>query len=500
MRLSRRAALFIFIAPLLLAVALRVPMLTAALPYISYIDEGHVLHRVMQMLAVGTWDPGWYRYPSFSMGLIAIVGKLFDLLSGGSLIAAIPQNHSDYYDLIAPPSLILIARLIVLVHSLGIITISTLLIKRLIISDSVLPILCTAVLVAVIPALHTRSAIVIVDTLAAFYVLLVMYLCCLLRTTDKITLVCILAGAACGLAAAAKYQSGSVCIVVVAVLVLTPQLAALQRLKLLIFAGCAAVVTALLAMPSLLFRFEAVIADLQAQWHIYGSKTGYSGSYLGYALSYREFGAGFLLLATAGGVALFFRKGQRAYIIGWLLFCIPFLILPLRFNYQPFRNILPLVAPACILIGVSMDVALRFSRRFGLVMCAVLLCSAIFLLNKDIKTTHLRVQKIDSRAQALDWLAKAATAPVYISAELVFLPDELSKIERSVAMVIPGDRLRELFLSDQAGLFVMEKDVVHTDPFRDKKPLKMFGRRSLPDYPGYWRTNDLGIVVYRNTG
>jgi hypothetical protein len=58
---------------LALAVSLRLPLVFSGLPYISYIDGGGVLHRVMRFVRSNGWDPGWYQYPSLSMYLTAAV-------------------------------------------------------------------------------------------------------------------------------------------------------------------------------------------------------------------------------------------------------------------------------------------------------------------------------------------------------------------------------------------------------------------------------------------
>jgi hypothetical protein len=64
---------FVFAA----ATAVRVAGIGAGLPYLAYIDEGHVLHRVVHMLTAGTWEPGWYRLPSLLMEASALAAKAY---------------------------------------------------------------------------------------------------------------------------------------------------------------------------------------------------------------------------------------------------------------------------------------------------------------------------------------------------------------------------------------------------------------------------------------
>ena len=58
-------------AILIAATAVRLPTLTAGLPYMTYVDEGHVLHHVVHLLSAGTWEPSTYSYPSLPFYLVA---------------------------------------------------------------------------------------------------------------------------------------------------------------------------------------------------------------------------------------------------------------------------------------------------------------------------------------------------------------------------------------------------------------------------------------------
>ena len=77
------------------------------------------------MLSEGSIDPGWYRYPSFLINLIALFSALFGYAS------SIPVGHEEFYDIIGPPGLILLGRSIVLLHSLGVVLFAGLLASRL---------------------------------------------------------------------------------------------------------------------------------------------------------------------------------------------------------------------------------------------------------------------------------------------------------------------------------------------------------------------------------
>src|SRR5262245_60496608 len=96
-------------AILAVAAALRALPLASAFPYLRYVDEGHTLRQVMHMLATGTWDPGWYRYPSLLANTTALLAGPF---------AGVPRLP-NYYDLVEPAELIVIARLVVLAAAIA---------------------------------------------------------------------------------------------------------------------------------------------------------------------------------------------------------------------------------------------------------------------------------------------------------------------------------------------------------------------------------------------
>src|SRR4051812_11770230 len=53
------------------ALYLRVAPIGAGLPYLGYVDEGHVLHHVIKILETGNLDTGFYNYPSLPSFMIA---------------------------------------------------------------------------------------------------------------------------------------------------------------------------------------------------------------------------------------------------------------------------------------------------------------------------------------------------------------------------------------------------------------------------------------------
>ena len=181
-------------ALVIVGAVLRALPMTAALPYLAYVDEGHVLHSVERMLATGTWDPAWYRYPPLLMNAIALVHRA---TNGGS--GAAVAGGSPYYDVVQPTSLIVEGRLLVFATAAGTVAMVAWLGARLVGRRVAI---VAALLAAVLPALVSRSAIVIVDTPSAFLVTVTLVACTFLADGGGHG-VALITGLAAGLAAAA---------------------------------------------------------------------------------------------------------------------------------------------------------------------------------------------------------------------------------------------------------------------------------------------------------
>src|SRR3954453_12373646 len=131
----RRGSLLPWLAVLAIAAGVRLPALTAGLPYMSYIDEGHVLHHAAYLLAHHTWEPDTYSYPSLPFYLIAGAvladSPVYALVHGRPLLADLTPSPPEYYDIVGPSALIVLGRLVVLAFSLGIVAVTGLLVRRL---------------------------------------------------------------------------------------------------------------------------------------------------------------------------------------------------------------------------------------------------------------------------------------------------------------------------------------------------------------------------------
>ena len=174
--MSRRLSLALWAGVLILALGLRLPPLRADLPYLSYVDEGWVLHPVIHLIGARTWDPGFYTYPSLPLyaiaGAAALYSPVYAAVHGRPLAADLAPDPWRHYDLVAPVELVVAGRLLCLAVSLGIVVLTGLLARRLAGEGAGL---FAALLAALVPALVIRSAIVTVDPWAAFFSLAAIY-------------------------------------------------------------------------------------------------------------------------------------------------------------------------------------------------------------------------------------------------------------------------------------------------------------------------------------
>jgi hypothetical protein len=426
----------------LLAAAVRAPALVAAWPYSHYVDEGHVMLVVMRLVRDGGWDPGWYTYPSLPLYAIALPARLLAPLYGGlrgeTLAGAVPPLL--VYELLEPPELLLLGRLLTLIASLAIVVLAGLLARRL---AGDLAGGLAALAAALVPALVVRGGIVIVDTWAALFVLACLLLTDRLATSPRPTAAAAaLAGAMGGLALAAKYPAGMVGIAFGVAVLLAP-FALRRKLLLLAAGGAGAVLAAVAAMPALVLR----PAGLRAAWQDLDAWYGQPEASMRFwpqavrhaewdqPLAAPELGWPFLVLAAAGlAVALADRRLARR-VAGWAVYGAVFVSFAARFSFQPFRNLLPLVAPAAALAALAL--AWLVSRLPGprrAWSAAAALALVFFLGRPALQYAQGRWQARDSRTEALAWLAPrlAPGDRVLVSEELAILPSELRRLPARV--------------------------------------------------------------------
>jgi DNA-binding transcriptional ArsR family regulator len=496
-------------ALLALAAAVRLPTLTAGLPYMTYVDEGHVVHRSLHLLAKRTWEPDTYSYGSLPFYLVAgsalAWSPFYAARHGHPLADDLSPDPPRHYGVVAPVDLLVAARLVTLAFSLGVVALTGLLARRL---GGLAPGLLAAWLAALVPALVARSAIVNINPLVAFFALAALLFAEGARDgrhSRHSRRDAALAGAMTGLAAATKYPAALVCLPV-ALAILLAEAPWRERLRRLLLAGVTAAAALLAAMPALVLRPGKVLAAVREMSEVYGTQE--IGSYWDQAvhraewdlpLRHPEVGIAFLTLAAAGlAVALRDRRWSPP-AWGWMVFAAATGLLVAPYKFRAFRNLLALVPLAAVLIALLYAAARRrlaspLALR-SLDLAAALLPVILFAPALD---PYVRYQLglEDTRERALHWLA--AQAPpggrILFSEELAFLPQRIASLPNETA-VRPWGRAWGRIL-DRRFQYLVLGDIRRTDGqprigqperawiLQNYRLEKTFG--SVPTYPvGY---------------
>jgi hypothetical protein len=452
------AALWVVI--LLVTAGVRLPAALAGRPYISYVDEGNYLHRVIHLLASRGWDTEYYLYPTVPMYSVAgaawLYSPIYRAIHGHPLAQDLSPDPPSAYDVLEPPEVLYLGRAFALVLSLGIVVLTGALASRLAGPRAGV---FAAWLAALTPALVIRGGVANVDIFATFFVLAALLAAERLRESEHPGRMAVLAGALIGLAATSKYTAALVCLpVALAVLLSAP--AWVQRLRLLALAAGASALAAVIAMPALVLRTGTVLRDLHTQDFLYS--TMQRGSYWHQAfvraewdqpIEAPELGFAYTALAALGLLVALAERRQARAVAGWLLLAGAFGIVLAPYPFRPFRNLLPVV-PLLAVLTAFLYARLRraatrahrrtFAAGLAVDLAAALLPLVLFgsaLYAYDAE--RLRVQ--DSRTLAVRWLA-AHTRPgdaVLVASELMFLPIQLDTLQ-ATKVVTPWASWRQL--------------------------------------------------------
>jgi len=511
-------------AVLAAALAIRAPLVLPSLPYLGYVDEGHVLHPVLTLLRTGGWDPQWYLHPSLTIYLVTLlvqgIRPVYFLVHGHSLLQDLPTS-AEFYDFISPPEVILAGRCVVLAASLGIVALGMALARRI---SGPRAALGAGVLLAFCPALVQRGAIVIVDTVTALCVLATLLSAVRLRSViaergasaETACREAFVAGLFAGASAAAKYPAGLVFLVVFLAL-LGPRHERRSRGRLLLFATAGLFLGAFIATPAFVLRPREVVTALLEQSRLYATPTLFSpgGGGAGLfreALDPEELGAAVCALGAAGYVALLWKRTTRPVALAWLAFGTA-LVLPLVVHsYQPFRYVLPLVPPLLIAAAAFLfpEPPGPSAARTAIGGLGLLLVLVSFV--PGWKWTYRERGVRDSRTVFIDWLVTKARPKhrVLFVRELAFLPKELDRVPATVVVAPPvvaralteGGSFDALVYGkfDFAGALTPRDgrmtDLVGFESWLETLRIETrFGSAPTPIYASWWRSNQELILV-----
>jgi hypothetical protein len=424
-------------AALALGGALRWPGIATGYPYLTYVDEGHFLHSVRETLATGRWEPDANAYPELPIQILAKTAIVLSPLAGKLAIAppvAEARSGMTFYDRLEPPELILLGRSVSWLLSLGIILLTGLLGRRLAGGSAGV---VAAWAAALAPALVMRGAIAMVDTYATFFALAALVVVPLEGGRRFLTRA-LAAGACGGLAVISKYPAAAVLPAIAITLVLLPATGWRRKLQAVALAAGGALLAVGGLMPSTWRQTAAVLHRITWHTSIYSVKV--TQSLLNQVFVRQEFDLpqigtpelGFVLVAAAvaGMAVLLARRETRPFAIGLLVFVTLLVALTVRYSFQVFRNVLPMVPVVCAAAGVAVAGLGASLGRLRITTASALAGLLALFLPAALASARERTGLVDSRRLAVEWLLanRRPETPVLIAAEAAIPAGEIARL------------------------------------------------------------------------
>ncbi len=498
---------------LVLALGLRLPALFAALPFTGYVDEGWLLRPVMRLIGERTWDPGWYAYPSLPLysiaGAVVLYSPVYAAVHGHPLREDLAEDASWRYNLVEPVEVLVAGRALTLAVSLGIVVLTGLLARRLAGEAAGL---FAALLAALVPALVIRSAIASVDAWATFFVLAAIYCAEGARRNGRAR-DALLVGAMIGCALTSKYPA------VLAAVAVVPTLLRVEggwrrKVRTVALAAAAGLLAAAVTMPALVLRSRAVLEEVVTVAGLYARSP--IGDYWDQAvrraewdqpLDAPELGLPLLAAALLGGLAAASDRRFAGTALAWALYAGALGLLLNGYTSRPFRNLLPLVPLACVLAALLLVRIRERLRRPLWIDAAAAGCALALLLPSGVTFARDRAGQLDSRAEAIRWVAAHAGPgeAVLVSAELDVPRGELARLPGEVA-VLYRNQARAHLLREGSARFVITwsfADPPHLPRLlgqgRTRAPYELAARFGGETGRGQWEGNRRTVFVYRRT-
>jgi hypothetical protein len=481
-------------AAMVLGLTIRLLSVTAARPYIAYVDEGHFLHPVLRMIRDRAWDPGQYVYPQFPHVAVASMGRLVDALASlvgiPSLRDRIPRKV-EIYDELEPFAFLVTARALTVAAGLGIVALTGILARRL---AGPVAGAAAALLAAFAPALVLRGSIATVDSYAALAVIAALSVADSSRTSETPALTAFAAGALAGVAFASKYPAVLVFLAVAVTILLLPS-TGWDKLRRVSAAMAGLVAGASAAMPALWSHAAEIRAALLNHW------AGYRGRVADPSLWRQtlfraesnlrydgpELGVLFCLLALAGlGIGMG-RRELRPTFVGGCAFAAAMLLLFANTESRPFRNLLPLVPAACVAAGIGYaGIRSRTRRTLAVDAAGIVLLVILFVVPMTSYALWRRGVK-DPRRLAVDWLAANARPEdtVVIVRDLAILDGEVARVPGRIARSSWGDAPARI--RTEAPRLVVAGVRIRSDHSLD-------AAATWPELAGYRRVLDVGAT------
>ena len=487
------------------ALMIRVPDIRVGLPYFSYVDEGHVMHSVGNILKHQTVDPGWYGYPPATMLVIAGMQTIADVLSNSTPDAhdVLSQEKQDYYDIFLSTRTLLTARFFILICSIVLLLLYPLIGKAIAATNTGIAMM---VIAAFLPPIVTRSTIVLVDTPAVLFAMTAITATFYYRKKQSVA-IAFFVGIMIATAAFTKYTYGILAPAVGIYILLNAQLHRIRYILAYILGGG---ITSLVFLWCINWNVHGVLDALKFQSEFYktisNSVWNEAWFHSTWYYPYGELPIIYGLLVCAGIVYMLCCRRYRMLIITLLSYVFLF-ILPLTlYPYKPFRNYLFPVAlspiPVTILLADVFQ-KLKLSQRIFITTVALLTISLFFpfIVGYLSKRQLVRDSRISAQQFILD--NPVHTCPVYLEEEIAWHPETLKSITAAghPLHIVKRQELHSVLLNTPTNDIIIcysgHVPVVSLSPTAGPFVKTKFktGSRPLPKYSNYWRTMTLELTV-----
>jgi hypothetical protein len=400
---------------LFVAAWLRLPFITAGVPFFSLEDEAHHFQRTVHMVKTGSFNPEYFNKPSlhFYLRMPVVAAAFVSAVKAGEIrrvdqmVTRSSAPRGGWAFTVSHPRILIWNRAFgVLLGLIGVAL--TFALARELTGDAALAI-GAASLAAVSPALAMDAAKVGVDTPMVVMCLLAMWLALRLRAQFTVGRL-VAAGLVAGLACSTKYNALPIVALPLVVCVTGGQRSA----GAILLAVSMPVAGFLLGTPYALIELPRFLNNMAFEtWHYgtagHGAATGEPGLaqvwfYLLWFASRRGLGVVATLLSVVGAGVLIARRDRRA--LTFLLFPVLFFALMAAQKVNFTRNVLVLLPVIAVLAAVAVQALVARTRAPDWAAALLIAVACVQPLIEAVISR--RPPSPDSRTLAARWLDQAA--------------------------------------------------------------------------------------------
>lgn len=440
-----------------LALALRVPLVMAALPGVGNSDEPLNIAVGLRIASDGTLDARTFRYPGLLYEVIVAVTTAFRGVGihvpvhGAMRIENLGVAHTDARAFLVAVRLVGVLASVVTCLLVWATVRETLKAAELPERWGRIAAAIAAATVAVSPLATANSAYATPDVYAALAVALTLYGATRVLRGARYALP--LCGLGVGIALGAKYL-GVAALPVVVAYALSPRRDTRRNKRVITIAGVAIIAAAAFALttPGIVTHPVSVLDGLRSEAaHYQAGHVGAQGDAPGYYLSALFHDQPLLLAAAAfAAVAVFRTAGliRRTLIVGFA-YAIPQFLLLAAMTVRFDRNLVPLTPALAVLAGVAVPAVFPRTHRRAV---AAVTVAAAFVPLASAATLYPRLDE-HSRVQAAAWVAEHVPSrePVVVESYGPWLdPRRYRLVSLTFAADEPAVEARAIVLTEHA--------------------------------------------------